>query len=155
MAVDLDFFEILCSSYISDRYCVSWIVRVDTETLSVSKSGAWNYQILLSADKQMLKIHLSNQDLLAAKIDLFSLFLEENIRCGYSLEAPRRGASNEYPQRMFSSRNEKYICLIIWILFLARDMNYCPRTSKLKFLTSPQGNGTSWTSRAWYLDSSV
>ena len=35
------------------------------------------------------------------------LFLDENICCGYSLEAPRRGASNEYPQHMFSSRNKK------------------------------------------------
>ena len=26
----------------------------------------------------------------------------------YSLEAPHRGASNEYPQHMFSSRNKKY-----------------------------------------------
>ena len=25
----------------------------------------------------------------------------------YSLEAPRRGTSNEYPQHMFSSRNKK------------------------------------------------
>ena len=30
------------------------------------------------------------------------LFLHKNICCGYSLEAPRRGASNEYPQHMFS-----------------------------------------------------
>ena len=35
------------------------------------------------------------------------LFLHENIHCGYSLEAPRRGASNEYPQHMFSWRNKK------------------------------------------------
>ena len=28
------------------------------------------------------------------------LFLNENICCGYS-EAPRRGASNEYPQHMY------------------------------------------------------
>ena len=34
------------------------------------------------------------------------LFLKENMM-GYSLEAPRRGASNEYPQRMFSLRNRK------------------------------------------------
>ena len=40
------------------------------------------------------------------------LFLDENICCGYSLEAPRRGASNEYPQHMFSSRNKKNI---MWI----------------------------------------
>ena len=27
--------------------------------------------------------------------------------CGYSLELPRRGGSNEYPQSMFLSRNKK------------------------------------------------
>ena len=37
------------------------------------------------------------------------LFLHENICCGYSLEAPRQGASNEYPQHMFSWRNKKNI----------------------------------------------
>ena len=31
----------------------------------------------------------------------------QNIDCGYSLEPPRRGGSNEYPQSMFWSRNEK------------------------------------------------
>ena len=35
------------------------------------------------------------------------LFLNKNICCGYSLEAPRRGASNEYPQHMYSPRNKK------------------------------------------------
>ena len=30
----------------------------------------------------------------------------QNIDCGYSLEPPRRGGSNEYPQSMFLSRNE-------------------------------------------------
>ena len=35
------------------------------------------------------------------------LFLNENICCGYSLEAPRRGASNEYPQHMFVLGNKK------------------------------------------------
>ena len=37
------------------------------------------------------------------------LFLDENICCEYSLEVPWRGASNEYPQCMFSSRNKKNI----------------------------------------------
>ena len=31
----------------------------------------------------------------------------QNIDCGYWLEPPRRGGSNEYPQSMFSSRNKK------------------------------------------------
>ena len=32
---------------------------------------------------------------------LFFLFLTKNIDCGYSLEPPRRGGSNEYPQSLF------------------------------------------------------
>ena len=31
----------------------------------------------------------------------------QNIDCGYSLEMPRRGGSNEYPQSMFLGRNKK------------------------------------------------
>ena len=31
----------------------------------------------------------------------------QNIVCGYPLEPPRRGGSNEYPQSMFLSRNKK------------------------------------------------
>ena len=40
---------------------------------------------------------------------IFFLFLHENICCGYSLEVPHRGTSNEYPQHMFSWRNKKNI----------------------------------------------
>ena len=40
-------------------------------------------------------------------IYIFFLFLEENICCGYSLEVPRRGASNEYPHHTFSSEVSK------------------------------------------------
>ena len=38
--------------------------------------------------------------------DIF-LISAQNIDCGYSLEPPQRGGSNEYPQSMFSSGNEK------------------------------------------------
>ena len=31
----------------------------------------------------------------------------QNIDCRYSLEPPRRGGSNEYPQSMFLSKNKK------------------------------------------------
>ena len=30
----------------------------------------------------------------------------QNIDCGYSLEPPWQGGSNEYPQSMFSSKNK-------------------------------------------------
>ena len=32
----------------------------------------------------------------------------QNIDCGYSLEPPRQGGSNEYPQSMFLSKNKKH-----------------------------------------------
>ena len=35
------------------------------------------------------------------------LISAQNIDCGYSLEPPRRGGSNEYPQSIFLSRNMK------------------------------------------------
>ena len=38
--------------------------------------------------------------------DIFHISAQ-NIDCGYSLEPPRRGGSNEYPQSVFSSRNKK------------------------------------------------
>ena len=46
----------------------------------------------------------------------FSPVLHTNICCGYSLEAPRRGASNEYPQHMFLLRNKKNYPIIIPLL---------------------------------------
>ena len=37
---------------------------------------------------------------------IFNIFVQ-NIDCGYTLEPPRRGGSNEYPQSMFWSKNKK------------------------------------------------
>ena len=38
--------------------------------------------------------------------DIFYISVQ-NIDCGYSLESPRRGGSNEYRKSMFLSRNNK------------------------------------------------
>ena len=42
--------------------------------------------------------------------DIFHISAQ-NINCGYSLEPPRRGGSNEYPQSMCLSRNKKKLCI--------------------------------------------
>ena len=45
--------------------------------------------------------------------DIFNIFAQ-NIDCGYTLEPPRRGGSNEYPQSMFRSKNKnklEYPCI--------------------------------------------
>ena len=44
------------------------------------------------------------------KVMTFFLFLSENICCGYSLEAPHRGASNEYSQHMFCGE-KRNVCV--------------------------------------------
>ena len=42
-------------------------------------------------------------------VNIFFLIFGQNINCGYTLEPPRRGDSNEYmyPQSMFWSKNNK------------------------------------------------
>ena len=51
---------------------------------------------------------------LALKIEIFQLnnfdsflIFAQNIDCGYTLEPPRRGGSNEYTQSVFWSKNKK------------------------------------------------
>ena len=38
--------------------------------------------------------------------DIFNMFVQ-NIDCGYTLEPPRRGGSNKYPQSMFWIKTKK------------------------------------------------
>ena len=58
--------------------------------------------------------HLIYSNFFRSKIDNFQrkfldicLIFAQNIDCGYMLEPPRRGGSNEYPQSMFWSKNKK------------------------------------------------
>ena len=53
------------------------------------------------------KFHLpKNWKFLDKNYDIFHISAL-NIDCGYSLEPPRWGGSNEYPQSMFLRRNKK------------------------------------------------
>ena len=46
-----------------------------------------------------------NENFQIKSYDIFHIPVQ-NIDCGYSLEPPRRGGSNEFPQSMFLSRNK-------------------------------------------------
>ena len=48
----------------------------------------------------------NNENFQIKNSDFFHISAQ-NIDCGYSLEPPRRGGSNEYPQSMFLSRDKK------------------------------------------------
>ena len=71
---------LLAMSVYIDRHWVSWY-----------KSVGWNRG----------KQPYFQSPWISRKTTLF-LYLQDNICCWYSLEAPRRGASNEYPQHTFS-----------------------------------------------------
>ena len=59
------------------------------------------------------KFHLLKLKIFRKKLWYFFIFLLKNMDCGYSLEPPRRGGSNKYPQSMFwaeISKNNVYPC---------------------------------------------
>ena len=59
------------------------------------------------ADSNILKISPPKTENFQTKsFDIFHI-PAQNIDCGYSLEPPPRGGSNEYPQSMFLGRNKK------------------------------------------------
>ena len=71
---------------------------IDKAHLSITKTRLFKYTEKLITEK--LKIFYKK------KSNIFHISAQ-NIDCGYSLEPPRRGGSNEYPQSMFLSRNKK------------------------------------------------
>ena len=65
------------------------------------------YTLRKHAYSNILKIlPPKNENFQLISSDIFHLSAQ-NIDCGYSLEPPRRGGSNEYQQSTFLSRNSK------------------------------------------------
>ena len=64
-----------------------------------------HYENLLMQYTEILKV-VKNLNV-GRNFLIFFLIFAQNIDCGYTLEPPRRGGSNEYPQSMFWSKNEK------------------------------------------------
>ena len=66
-----------------------------------------NFPLRKHAYSNTLKILPPKNDKFSDKnSDIFNISAQ-NIDCEYSLEPPRRGGSNEYPQSMFLSSNNK------------------------------------------------
>ena len=66
-----------------------------------------NYHYEITPIQIYRKFHLQKTENFQMKTLIFFLISAQNIDFGYSLEPPRRGGSNEYPQYMFLSRNKK------------------------------------------------
>ena len=104
--------------------------------------------ILLSTLR--IKFALKHIKRVGIRLKVF-LFLDKNIFCGYSLEAPHQGTSNEYPQHMFSLRNKKTIdtfwlkkglsksyVLIEAIAVSIQKMFRCKKKKKILFYPYPE-----------------
>ena len=79
------------------------ILMVLKYTIYASKKRG-RHQENMSVKSKPLEPHFyieKKKKLGLAGVYLFFLFLLQNIDCGYSLEPPRRGGSNVYPQSMF------------------------------------------------------
>ena len=63
------------------------------------------------------------------QMKFFDIFAQ-NIDCGYMLEPPQRGGSNEYPQSMFWSKNKKYVY---------------PSKPHIFYMSLSMRKGTSWS----------
>ena len=59
------------------------------------------------AYSNILKVLPPKNENFQMKISDYFHISAQNIDCGYPLEPPCRGGSNEYPQSMFLSRNKK------------------------------------------------
>ena len=50
------------------------------------------------------------------------VFLHKNVCCDYSLEAPHRGASNEYPQHRFFVEKDKNIIVFVYKILACLEL---------------------------------
>ena len=90
-AVHLLRFFILYASLVSyEPYCSS-------SHLLITKTCLFKFIENFTTKNENFQIKIS---------DIFHISAQ-NIDCGYSLEPPRRGSSNKYPQSMLLSRNKK------------------------------------------------
>ena len=86
---------ILTVSQLSFKVCALALIA------SVPVSFLTSHQENNPCNEYPLKPHFYIVKLGYTGVYLFFLFLLQNIDCGYSLEPPRRGGSNVYPQSMF------------------------------------------------------
>ena len=119
------------SSFITPRTSIFTYVYYDSSLsrrvniilypATISKTCLYNFD--------PLKPHFYIVKLGFTRVYNFFLFLLETIDYGYSLELPRRGGSNEYPQSMFWAEIWKYqnFYLRIFIFLVVKFSVYLKR----------------------------
>ena len=73
--------------------CLSWVEPLSTHKLNITKTCLYNFD--------PIKPHFYIVKLGFTGVYIIFLISAQKIDCGYSLEPPQRGGSNEYTQSMF------------------------------------------------------
>ena len=110
-------FLVTCVLNVDSNQPVQSLRRSHEETLHQWQSKMRPVKIPITLRKHVysniLKISPPKTKSFQINFLIFFHISAQNIHCGFSLEPPRRGGSNEYPQSMFFSRNKKnniYLC---------------------------------------------
>ena len=72
---------------------------------NITKTYLFKYTENFTTKKKKENFRIKNSDIFHISA--------QNINCGYSLEPPRRGGSNDYPQSIFLSRNKIIMYTIV------------------------------------------
>ena len=83
-----------------------WVSRLRWDNYNITKTRLYNFD-LLEPHFYIVKLGLTG-------VCIIFLISAQNIDCGYSLEPPRRGGSNEYPQSMFWAEILKISDIFLW-----------------------------------------
>ena len=93
--------------WISPQKYMLWVL---IKNISMRHSYWGKYQYFFHYKNKSIqmywKLYHQKMKIIRWKTDI-SHISTQNIDCGYSLELPQWGSSNEYPQSMFLSRNKK------------------------------------------------
>ena len=87
-------------------FFVLYFKRIPTSEYIVIVTNVVQYITNINLFKYTENLTLKNENF-KIKILIYFLICTQNIDCGYSLEPPHRGGSNEYPQSMLLRRNKK------------------------------------------------
>ena len=108
-AVRLLWFTIFVTVCLCMYVLVIFLFNLDRRLANFGASRKQSYIILTLLNPTVIKKNWGLQG-----YTLFFLFQLKSIDCRYSLEPPRGGGSNEYPQSCFEQKYEKYQILFIW-----------------------------------------
>ena len=91
---------------LNERYVVDTHLKL-LGNLHIKKTCLYNFDPLNPTHFYIVKLGFTG-------VYIIFLISAQNIDCGYPLEPPRRGSSNEYPQSMFWAEIWKILKKFIW-----------------------------------------